>query len=140
MLLKLESPFFKGQNLLESEVCPSEDRPDVRDIRTVLHPLPPSAFDTSLNVVVAEKELCQEFLVLLVVAHVAGARRSWSTFTMPTDLLGALGLCASLHGEAGLGGSLGQFRNVPLGDIAVGLLNVIDVGDPLWNQFLRGLC
>ena len=59
---------------------------------------------------------------------------------MPNDLLGALGLCASLHGKASLGGSLGQSRNVPLGDIAMGLLNVIDVGDPLWNQFLGGLC
>jgi hypothetical protein len=45
-----------------------------------------------------------------------------------------------LHGEAGLGKRLGQSRNVPLGDIAVGLLNVIDVGDLLWNRFLGGLC
>jgi hypothetical protein len=59
---------------------------------------------------------------------------------MPNDLLGALGLCVSLHGEAGIGKSLGQSRNVPLGDIAVDLLNVIDVGDPLWNRFLAGLC
>ena len=55
---------------------------------------------------------------------------------MPNDLLGALGLCASLHGEACLGESLGQSRNVPPGDIAVDLLNVIDVGDPLWIRFL----
>ena len=102
----------------------------------MLHLLPPSAFDTYLNGVVAEEELYQEFLVLLVVVHVASVRRSWSIFTMPNDLLGALGLCASLHGEAGLGGSLGQSRNVPLGNIAVGLLNVIDVGDPLWNRIL----
>ena len=73
----------------------------------MLHPLPPSAFDTSLNIVVAEEELCQEFLVLLVVAHVASVGRGWSTFTMPNDFLGALALGASLHGEAGLGGSLG---------------------------------
>jgi hypothetical protein len=55
---------------------------------------------------------------------------------MPNNLLSALGLCANLHGDAGLGGNLGQSRNVPLGDIAVGLLNVIDLGDPLWNRFL----
>jgi hypothetical protein len=52
---------------------------------------------------------------------------------MPNGLLCALGLCASLHDEAGLGISLGQSRNVPFGDIAVGFLNVIDVGDQLWN-------
>ena len=102
----------------------------------MLHPLPPSTFGTSLNVVVAKEELCQEFLVLLVVAHVASVCRSWSTFTMLNDLLGALGLWASLHGEAGLGGSLGQSKNVPLGDIAVGFLNVIDMDDMLWNRFL----
>ena len=73
----------------------------------------------------------------LIVVHVASVRRSWSTFTMPNDLLGALGFCASLHDKAGLGGSLGQSRYVPLGDIVVGILNVIDVGDPFWNCFLR---
>jgi hypothetical protein len=106
----------------------------------VLHPLPPGAFDTSLDVVVAKEELCQEFLVLLVVVHVTSVCRSWNGFTVPNDLLCTLGLCASLHGEAGLGKRLGQSRNVPLGDIAVGLLNVIDVGDLLWNRFLGGLC
>ena len=48
----------------------------------MLHPLPLSAFDTTLNVVVAEEELCQEFLVFLVVAHVGNVRRSRSIFSM----------------------------------------------------------